>query len=69
MRYANVRLLETSSRDPNGDERLRLRLPARESRCGGDKDAPNLTSAACCDSKDCWIFLYSFLSEPAAFVV
>lgn len=50
--YANVRRDDTSDSGPNGEDRLRFRLAASESRCGGESDAPNLRSAACCDSSD-----------------
>jgi hypothetical protein len=39
------------------------------SRSGGEREAPSLRSAACCELRSASMFLYSFLSEPVDLVV
>ena len=56
-------------REPNGLERDRFKDAAAEDACGGDSETENRNSVSYCDSRLFSIFLYSFLSPPAALVV
>ena len=59
-----MRRLEIWLRGPNGLARDR----SSES-SGGENEEDMRTRDSCCDSNDLSIFRYSFLSDPAAFVV
>ena len=64
-----MRRLEIWLNEPNGLERERFKDAAAELAWGGDKEAEKRKSDSYCDSRECSIFLYSFLSPPAALVV
>jgi hypothetical protein len=70
MRYAKVRRLETWLRGPKGLDRERFSDEgAEESWRGGETEAERRRRDSYCDSREFSILRYSFLSEPAAFVV
>lgn len=69
IRYAKVRRLECSLSGPNGLDRERFRESAAEVAFGGESEAESRRSDSYCDSSECSIFLYNFLSAAAAFVV
>lgn len=69
IRYAKVRRLECSLKGPKGLDLERLREIAASDAFGGDRDAERRNKLSYWDSNDCSMFLYSFRSPPAAFVV
>jgi hypothetical protein len=68
MRYANVRRLDTWLKGPKGLDRDKF-MEDGPSEEGGDTEAERRRSDSYWDSKEFSMFLYNFLSEPAAFVV
>jgi hypothetical protein len=69
MRYAYVRRLECSLSGPKGLDRAKLSEAAALEALGGESDAESRSRDSYCDSSELSMFLYNFLSGPAAFVV
>lgn len=68
IRYANVRRLDTWLMGPKGDDRDKFKEIADVS-LGGDTEAESRSRDEYWDSNEFSMLRYSFLSEPAAFVV
>jgi hypothetical protein len=69
MRYAYVLLELIIPRLPNGLLLLKFRDGANRWACGGEREFENCRFELYCASSPFSIFLYNFLSPPAAFVV